>query len=68
MKSPVKRKRTIQHLPINANSLFRKYERGDKRINIRKLNRLFDKWMKGEKVPWRSIGPTLIKKGPRPIH
>ena len=66
MNVPVKRKKTKRKLPINVGSLFRKHERGDKRIDIVRLIQLLDAWEDGENVPWRTIGPTLIKSGRRP--
>ena len=65
MKVPVKRKKTKKKLPINVGSLFRKFDRGDKRIDVRRLEKLLRRWLNGEKVPWRTLGPTLIKPGRR---
>jgi hypothetical protein len=65
MNSPIQRKKTRRELPINVSSLCRKYDRGDKRIDINRLEELLEKWYLGEKIHWKTIGPTLIKPGRR---
>ena len=66
MKHPIKRKKKEQECPINARSLLRRYERGDKRIDAPKIIKLYDDWVNGKKVPWRKLSKTFIKPGPRP--
>lgn len=68
MRSPNKRKRTEKHCPINVRSLFRRWERGDRRINWPKIETLLDRWERGEKIPWRKLSHTFIKKGPIPAR
>ena len=65
MKSPVKRKKTIKRCPINVDSLYRKWSRGDKRINWKLISKLLDRWEKGEDIPWRKLSHKFIKPGPR---
>ena len=65
MDAPIQRKKTRRKLPINVDSLYRKYDRGDRRIDVARLERLVEKWENGEKVQWRTIGPTLIRPGRR---
>jgi len=62
MKSPFKRKKTKRQCPININSLYRHWERGDNRIDWPRIEKLYDAWVKGEKVPWRKLSGTFIKK------
>lgn len=66
MKSPIRRKKTERRCPINVNSLCRRWERGDTRIDWPRIEKLLDAWYDGEKVPWRKLSKTFIKKGPRP--
>jgi hypothetical protein len=66
MKSPPKRKKTRKQCPINVNSLYRRWERGDRRIDWPRIETLLDRWERGEKVPWRKLSHTFIKAGPCP--
>ena len=66
MKSPIKRKKTERHCPINVDSLYRRWFRGDKRINWKLISKLLDRWECGEYIPWRKLSHTFIKAGPRP--
>lgn len=68
MKNPVKRKKTNPQCPININSLYRHWDRGDDRIDWSRIEKLYVAWQKGEKVPWRKLSPTFIKKGRRPAR
>ena len=65
MISPVKRKKTRRRIPIDVGSLYRKHERGDKRVNIMLLNDLLDREDGGEKVAWSKFSKSLIKPGRR---
>lgn len=66
MKHPFKRKKGIRRCPINVDNLYRRWNRGDHRIDWPLIEKLLDRWELGEKIPWRRIGKTLIKPGPRP--
>jgi hypothetical protein len=65
MISPVKRKKTSRRIPIDVDSLYRKHERGDKRVNVMLLNDLLDREADGEKIAWSTFGKSLIKPGRR---
>ena len=60
MKKPIKRKKIKRHCPINVNGLLRHYDQGDDRINGKKVELLYRKWKKGEKVNWQKESPTLV--------
>lgn len=62
MKLPFKRKKTKRQCPININSLYRHWERGDNRIDWPRIEKLYDAWQKGEKVPWKKLSHTFVKK------
>ena len=62
MKSPFKRKKTRKKCPIHIESLYRHWERGDNRIDWHRIEKLYDAWQKGEKVPWKKLSHTFIKK------
>lgn len=66
MKSPPPRKKTEKQCPINVDGLHRRWERGDRRIDWPRISHLLKLWYNGEKVPWRALSHTFIKKGPRP--
>ena len=65
MITPIKRKRTRRKIPINVDSLLRKWENGDNRINGYRIEDLLNRWYDGEKVNWRKLRPTFFKRGPR---
>jgi hypothetical protein len=69
VKNPIKRKAVKRHrvCPINTDSLYRRWARGDKRIDWLRIEKLLKDWHSGKHVPWREIGPTLIKRGRRPV-
>lgn len=62
MKSPFKRKKTKRKCPIHIESLYRHWDRGDNRIDWSRIEKLYDAWRKGEKVPWRKLSHTFVKK------
>ena len=62
MKFPFKRKKTKRQCPINIESLYRHWDRGDNRIDWNRIEKLHDAWLRGEKVPWRKLSHTFIKK------
>ena len=68
MKHPLKRKKTERRCPINVNSLCRRWERGDNRIDWPRIEKLYNAWLDGEKVPWRKLSHTFIKKGQRVVR
>ena len=61
MKSPVKRKKIGKECPINIDSLYRHYRRGNKRIDWPRIRKLYYSWLNGKKVPWRDLSKTFIK-------
>ena len=68
MKAPIKRKRGEKHCPINVDSLYLHWSRGDKRIDWKRIEELLDRWESGEQIPWRKLSHTFIKAGPRPYR
>lgn len=66
MKSPPKRKKTRKQCPINVQSLYRRWDRGDRRIDWLRISTLLERWELGEKIPWKKLSHTFIKPGPCP--
>jgi len=65
MITPIKRKRSRKKIPINVDSLIRKWENGDPRIDGERIEYLLSEWYAGKKVNWRKLRSTFFKKGLR---